>query len=66
LFDPTPAEARVTQGIVRGETIDMLAIAIGVSRETIRTQLKAAMVKTGTSRQAELVGLLASVQMPGT
>jgi DNA-binding CsgD family transcriptional regulator len=66
LFDLTPAEARVTQGIVRGETIDMLAIAIGVSRETIRTQLKAAMVKTGTSRQAELVGLLASVQMPGT
>lgn len=62
LFDLTPAEARVTQGIVRGDTVDMLAGALGVSRETIRTQLKAAMQKTGTNRQAELVGLLSGAR----
>lgn len=63
LFDLSPAEARVTQGIVQGATIDTLAVALGLSRETIRSQLKAAMSKTGTNRQADLVGLLASAQL---
>lgn len=58
LFDLTPAEARVAQGIVRGDTVEKLAVASGLSRETIRSQLKAALQKTGTARQAELVGLL--------
>ena len=66
LFDLSPAEARVTQGIVKGETVDTLASAMGLSRETIRTQLKAVMLKTGTTRQAELVGLLASTNRLGT
>ena len=64
LFDLTPAEARVAQGIVRGDTIEKLAATWGLSRETIRTQLKAAMHKTGTSRQAELVGLLSGRRFP--
>jgi DNA-binding CsgD family transcriptional regulator len=59
LFDLTPAEARVARGIGQAETIDALAEAAGVSRETVRGQLKAVLSKTGLSRQQELVSLLA-------
>ena len=62
LFDLTPAEARVARGIVESHTVDELASALGISRETVRTQLKAVLSKTGTSRQTELVGLLAGTQ----
>lgn len=59
LFDLTPAEARVARGIGQAETIDALADATGVNRETVRSQLKAVLSKTGLSRQQELVSLLA-------
>ncbi len=58
LFDLTPAEARVARGIAEGKSIEMIALANGVSRETVRTQLAAVMGKTGLSRQAELASLL--------
>jgi DNA-binding CsgD family transcriptional regulator len=58
LFDLTPAEARVARFIAERQTIESVADSIGVSRETIRTQLKAVFAKTGTSRQADLVALL--------
>jgi DNA-binding CsgD family transcriptional regulator len=58
LFDLTPAEARVARGIGEGRTIDAIALASGVSRETVRTQLAAVLAKTGLNRQAELVALL--------
>jgi DNA-binding CsgD family transcriptional regulator len=35
-----------------------MAASYGLSRETVRTQLKSVMAKTGTSRQAELALLL--------
>ena len=59
LFDLTPAEARVARSIGQAETIDALADATGVNRETVRSQLKAVLSKTGLSRQQELVSLLA-------
>lgn len=58
LFDLTPAEARVARGIARAETIEALAEATGVNRETVRSQLKSVLSKTGVSRQQELVSLL--------
>ena len=58
LFDLTPAEARVTRAIVEGQNIEGLATELGISRETVRTQLKSVFAKTGTKRQAELVALL--------
>jgi DNA-binding CsgD family transcriptional regulator len=58
LFDLTPAEARVARGIAEGRTIDAIALASGVTRETVRTQLAAVLAKTGLNRQAELVALL--------
>ena len=65
LFDLTPAEARVARGIGQAETIDTLADATGVNRETVRSQLKAVLSKTGLSRQQELVSLLAGKAFRG-
>jgi DNA-binding CsgD family transcriptional regulator len=59
LFDLTPSEARVARGIGLAQSIDSLAAAQGVSRETIRSHLRQVLTKTGLNRQAELVSLLA-------
>ncbi|WP_341989436.1 helix-turn-helix transcriptional regulator [Azorhizobium sp. AG788] len=61
LFDLTPAEARVAHRIAGGATVEATAAALGVSRETVRTQLKATLSKLGVTRQAELVGLLSAL-----
>ena len=59
LFDLTPAEVKVAQGIVCGSTIIEVALNLKLSRETVRSQIKSVFAKTGTGRQSELVGLLA-------
>lgn len=59
LFDLTAAEARVAKGLASGDTLDGIATRHGLGRETIRSQLKGVMAKTGTRRQADLVRLLA-------
>jgi DNA-binding CsgD family transcriptional regulator len=59
LFDLTPAEARVARGIGEATSVEDLAAALGVSRETVRTQIKAVLAKTGVGGQKELVSLLA-------
>jgi DNA-binding CsgD family transcriptional regulator len=59
LFDLTPAEANVAQGISGGKTVEDIATATGVAVGTVRQQLKSVFSKTGVSRQAELVGMLA-------
>ncbi|GEP06129.1 DNA-binding protein [Methylobacterium oxalidis] len=59
LFDLTGAEARVAREIAACRTIEEIAAQTGVSINTVRTQLKSVLAKTGTHRQAELVGLLA-------
>lgn len=59
LFDLTPAEARVARAVAQGKTVEVIALSNGVSRETVRTQLASVLAKTGMSRQAELVALLA-------
>ncbi|WP_407519405.1 helix-turn-helix transcriptional regulator [Methylobacterium oryzisoli] len=64
LFDLTGAEARVARGIADCRTVDQIAGEFGLSRETVRSQLKAVLAKTGMSRQSELVGLLAAGTLP--
>jgi DNA-binding CsgD family transcriptional regulator len=64
LFDLSPAEARVAHGIGTAQSLDALATSLGVSRETVRSQLKAVLAKTGLTRQQELVGLLAGKAAP--
>lgn len=66
LFDLTPAEARVARGISEAQTVEGLALSAGVSVETVRSQLKAVLSKTGLSRQQELINLLAGSMLPAS
>ncbi len=59
LFDLTPTEAKIAHGIGLARSVEELARSQGVDRETVRSQLKAVLSKTGLSRQQELVSLLA-------
>ncbi|TBW38248.1 helix-turn-helix transcriptional regulator [Siculibacillus lacustris] len=60
LYDLTPTEAVIAAGIHGGATLEEISQAAGMSRETARSHLKRVFHKTGVSRQAELVALLAS------
>jgi DNA-binding CsgD family transcriptional regulator len=64
LFDLTPAEARVARAIVRQKTIKTIAKELGISHETVRTQVKSVLAKTGCARQADLVAMLAYANVP--
>jgi DNA-binding CsgD family transcriptional regulator len=61
MWDLNPAEAQVMVGLGRGLTAQDLATQRGVALTTIRSQIQAAMAKTGATRQAELVSLLSSM-----
>jgi DNA-binding CsgD family transcriptional regulator len=63
LFDLSPAEARVACALIQGQSVEEIAAINVLSRETIRAQLKSVLAKTGTKRQAELVGLLTGIQI---
>ena len=62
LFDLTPTEAAVARLVGDGLTLDDIAARLGVSRNTVRTHLRAVFAKTATARQAELVRLLGSLR----
>lgn len=64
LFDLTAAEARVAAGLIEGQSTTDLAARNGVGLETVRTQVKAVLGKTGVSRQAELISRFRSVTLP--
>ena len=64
LFDFTPAEARVAISLGEGASVNDTAHRLGVSRETVRTHLRAIFSKTGVSRQSALVRLLAGLSRP--
>ncbi|CAO4171132.1 helix-turn-helix transcriptional regulator [Methylorubrum aminovorans] len=59
LFDLTPAEARLAALIAAGDAPVPAAAKLGITPSTARSVLKRIFQKTGVSRQAELVGLLA-------
>jgi DNA-binding CsgD family transcriptional regulator/PAS domain-containing protein len=59
LYGLTPAEARLAAHLAGGETPDEAADALGIARETARSQLKAVFAKTDTRRQGELLRKLA-------
>jgi DNA-binding CsgD family transcriptional regulator len=61
LFDLTPAEARVARSLASGKTVTDIATDGGVSRNTILTQLRGVMEKTGCNRQTDVVALLTTI-----
>ena len=64
LYDLTPAEARILVDIAAGRTPSATALTLGVAEATVRTHLARVFAKTGTSRQADLVRLVASLNFP--
>lgn len=58
LYGLSPAESRLTAALARGWPLKDYAKRTEISVETARSQLKAAMSKTRTHRQAELIRLL--------
>ncbi len=58
LFDLTLAEARVARAVALGQSVGSIACSNSVSTETVRSQLKSVLLKTGTHRQSELAALL--------
>jgi DNA-binding CsgD family transcriptional regulator len=54
----TPAELVLAQSIASGLSVREYADSRAVSIHTVRTQLKAAFAKTGTTRQSQLVALM--------
>lgn len=58
LYRLTAAEGRLAADLLGFQTLEEIAERRQLSRETLRTQLKELFRKTGTSRQAELIGFL--------
>ncbi|GAB3274081.1 helix-turn-helix transcriptional regulator [Parahaliea aestuarii] len=58
LYRLTPSEAALAAGLAAGKTLNEIANAGGVSRETLRSQLKRVFHKTSTNRQSDLVKLV--------
>lgn len=63
LFDLTASEARVARKLAAGQSVEDIAKSGGVALSTVRTQLRQVMEKTGCSRQAEVVALLANIAL---
>ena len=62
VFGLTSAEARLAAAICEGQDINGAAATFGVSRQTLRSQLKTVFAKTGSRRQAELVARAAQIR----
>jgi DNA-binding CsgD family transcriptional regulator len=63
LFDFTPSEARVARSLALGETVEEIAKTNKVSTNTVRTQVRHVLDKTGCARQVEVVTLLAGMSL---
>jgi DNA-binding CsgD family transcriptional regulator/PAS domain-containing protein len=64
LYDFTPAESRVFELIVEGQSPIDVARMLGIARSTVKTHLLRVFDKTGLHRQADLVKLAASLSLP--
>lgn len=58
LYGFTPTEANLALLLANGLTLDEAATELNVSRNTIRTHLRALFAKTGVGRQSQLVRLI--------
>lgn len=60
-YELTAAEIRTAEHVVQGGTLKEVAKRIGVSENTVRTQLKQIYTKTGVDSRAKLIKLVFSV-----
>jgi DNA-binding CsgD family transcriptional regulator len=58
VYSLTTSEARLAVRLASGASLTGAAEMLGVTRNTVRSQLRAIFQKTATSRQSELVVLL--------
>ncbi len=63
LYGMTPAQARISMRLLRGDEPAQIAIDLGVRLETVRAQIKQAMECVGTRRQGEFIRKL-SIALP--
>lgn len=61
-YDLTPAEIETTQHLHEGRSLSQIADIRARSLETVRSQLKSILRKTGSARQAALLQLLSRLQ----
>jgi DNA-binding CsgD family transcriptional regulator/PAS domain-containing protein len=61
LYDFTPAETEIANGLLTGFSLEEVAVLRKVSVATIRSQMKSVFGKTATKRQGELIRLLVSL-----
>lgn len=57
-FDLTPAETRVLESLVNGNSLKEIAAQFGLSRTTVAYHMRNLFQKTSTGRQAELITLV--------
>jgi DNA-binding CsgD family transcriptional regulator len=57
-YELSPSEAKLATALLRGQTPNDYAQQRGISNNTVKTQLKQVLAKTGTHRQSELLQLL--------
>jgi DNA-binding CsgD family transcriptional regulator len=60
----TAAEARALNGLIGGRSADEIAAEAGLSRETIRSQIKSLYAKTNAGSQIELIRMIAGFESP--
>jgi DNA-binding CsgD family transcriptional regulator len=65
LFGLTRGEARVAHAVAQRQTTGAIAAGLGLSQETVRSQMKAALAKCGAARNIDLAAMLAGAVLPG-
>ncbi|MBX7539724.1 helix-turn-helix transcriptional regulator [Qipengyuania sphaerica] len=61
LFGLSSAQAAVAMGLAEGRTIEQMAKVRGVSRETIKVQVRDAAARLGCTRQAEIAAVVRAI-----
>ncbi|MRG58102.1 helix-turn-helix transcriptional regulator [Phyllobacterium sp. SYP-B3895] len=62
MYALTGAEVRALNGLIGGRTADEIAAEAGLSRETIRSQIKSLYAKTNAANQVELIRMVAGLE----
>lgn len=64
IYNLTPSEKQIAQGIVLGQSVTEIAASAGLSVATVRSHVKQIFAKMGLHRQSELITLYYSSTLP--